>query len=69
MLFNNPAARLTFEIGQERASALLRQGQRLETALATLRAYDLHVRRKPPRGEAIASGRGSLPMPARRSGT
>ena len=40
MLFNNPAARLTLEIGQERASALFRQGQRLETALATLRAYD-----------------------------
>jgi hypothetical protein len=40
LTFRNPAAALAFEIGQERASALGRQGQRLETALAVLRAYD-----------------------------
>ena len=40
LTFKNPSARLDFEIGQERASALGRQGRRLETALAVLRAYD-----------------------------
>src|SRR5580704_8123961 len=40
MLFDNPAARLTFEIGQAKAAALGRQGRRLEAALAVLRAYD-----------------------------
>jgi hypothetical protein len=38
--FRTPAATLAFEIGQEMASALARQGQRLEAALAALRAYD-----------------------------
>jgi len=41
LTFQNPAARLTFEIGQEKASALSRQGRRLEAALAVLRAYDV----------------------------
>jgi hypothetical protein len=40
LTFKNPSARLDFEIGQERASALSRQGRRLETALAVLRTYD-----------------------------
>jgi hypothetical protein len=40
LTFKNPAARLAFEIGEERASALARQGRRLEVALAALRAYD-----------------------------
>jgi hypothetical protein len=40
LTFRNPAAALAFEIGQEKASALGRQGQRLETTLAVLRAYD-----------------------------
>jgi hypothetical protein len=40
LTFKNPSATLAFEIGQERASALGRQGRRLEAALALLRAYD-----------------------------
>jgi hypothetical protein len=40
LTFGNPAARLAFEIGQEKASALGRLGQRLEAALTVLRAYD-----------------------------
>jgi hypothetical protein len=40
LTFKNPAARLAFEIGQETASALGRQGRRLEAALTALRAYD-----------------------------
>lgn len=40
LTFRNPAATLAFEIGQEKASALGRQGRRLEAALAVLRAYD-----------------------------
>ena len=40
LTFKSPSARLEFEIGQERASALGRQGRRLETALAVLRAYE-----------------------------
>ena len=40
LTFKNPAATLAFEIGQEKASALGRQGRRLETTLAVLRAYD-----------------------------
>jgi hypothetical protein len=40
LTFKNPAATLAFEIGQEKTSALGRQGRRLETALALLGAYD-----------------------------
>ena len=40
LTFKNPSATLELEIGQEKASALGRQGRRLETALAVLRAYD-----------------------------
>ncbi len=40
LTFKDPSATLDFEIGQERASALGRQGRRLESALAVLRAYD-----------------------------
>jgi hypothetical protein len=40
LTFKNPADTLAFEIGQEKASALGRQGRRLETTLAVLRAYD-----------------------------
>jgi len=40
LTIKNPAAALAFEIEQEKASALGRQGRRLETALALLRAYD-----------------------------
>jgi hypothetical protein len=40
LTFKNPSVRLDYEIGQERASALGRQGRRLEAALAMLRAYD-----------------------------
>jgi hypothetical protein len=40
LTFKNPSDRLKLEIWQEKASALGRQGRRLETALAALRAYD-----------------------------
>jgi hypothetical protein len=40
LTFKNPSDRIEFEIWQEKASALGRQGRRLETALAVLRAYD-----------------------------
>ena len=40
LTFKNPAAALAFEMQQEKASALGRQGRRLEAALAVLRAYD-----------------------------
>ncbi len=40
LTFKDPSARLDWEIEQEKASALGRQGRRLEAALAGLRAYD-----------------------------
>jgi hypothetical protein len=39
-VFKNPIGALEFEIVQEQASALGRQGRRLEAALAALRAFD-----------------------------
>jgi hypothetical protein len=48
LTFKNPSVRLDYEIGQERASALGRQGRRLEAALAALRAYDAAHPQRPP---------------------
>ena len=39
-LFDDPAAVLDYEVGQEKASALGRVGRALEQALATLAAFD-----------------------------
>jgi hypothetical protein len=39
-LFDDPAALLDYEFGQEKASALGRVGRALEQALATLAAFD-----------------------------
>jgi hypothetical protein len=55
--FRDPSARLDLEIWQERASALGRQGRRLESTLAALRDYDAAhpqepVARRSDRGRA-----------------
>ena len=55
---NSPAGVLDYEIAQETASALGRQGRALETALAALAAFDNAA--KESAGSASPSARGAL---------
>ena len=58
---DNANAALEYEIAREQAASLGRLGQRLEAALAALRAFDAsHVRARSPEREALLEEAGVL---------